>query len=345
MKARLLLTSVGGLVAPGIIGSLKKEKGHEFFIVGVDSKPDVVGFHYVDRSYVVPQGKGSDYFKSIFNICRKEKIDVLIPLSDDEMLSISRNQKELRSIGTRPLCSSFEAVETAVDKGRMLNYLKEKGFNVPEFYVVNDLKELDRVVRLLRHAKKNIILKPCVGSGARGFWRLTRGEDNSDLLWNDRSRQSISYKNFRDLAGKTDRFPRSVVMEFLDGTDYNIDVLTLKGETLAICPMERIIPDAGPIQVGHIKKNKILESKVRAIVKKFNFSYNINIEMACRKNEGKQIPLIYEINPRASAAVAVSAMAGSNLLLAAILLSLDKNIKINEFKDIRFQRFYQEICY
>ena len=53
-----------------------------------------------------------------------------------------------------------------------------------------------------------------------------------------------------------------------------------KGEPLYIIPNERIVPNAGPLQVGLIKKNKQIVNLIKEVITNFNFDYYVNIEVA-----------------------------------------------------------------
>ncbi len=344
-KIRILLTSVGGLVAPSIIRSLREERDYDFYIVGVDVQPGAVGFCYTDKSYVVSWGDAPEYMEMMLDISKKEKIDVVVPLSDPEVMSISRNKKKFESLGAIPLCSSYSTVANAVDKGSLLTYLKKAGLNVPDFCLVNNDRDLEKAVRILGYPERDIIVKPRMSRGAKGFWRLSAKNKGEDFLWKDNPRQTITYEQLLSLLKDSNSIVPSVAMEFLRGDDFNIDVLTNKGKLIALCPMKRIVPDAGPILVGRIVNDLLLEREVSAIVEKFNFSYNVNIEMAYRRKSRKEAPLIYEINPRVSGAVAITRYAGNNLLLAGILLALGKDISVTKFKEIYFQRFFDDVFY
>ena len=108
-ELRVLLTSVGGLVAPRIIQTLRKsakEDDKRIFIVGTDMRKDVVGFYFVDKSYVVHPGTSEGYIQKIHEICKDENINIIIPASDEELLAISMEREKFVKQGTIPICSN-----------------------------------------------------------------------------------------------------------------------------------------------------------------------------------------------------------------------------------------------
>ena len=83
---------------------------------------------------------------------------------------------------------------------------------------------------------------------------------------------------------------------------------------------------------------------VQQVVSVFGLSFNTNIELAYRDKLDKANPLIYEINPRISAPIAMHKYAGINLLLLGILLCLGKSIPTNlKYNEIYMQRCWQEV--
>ena len=339
-KVRLLLTSVGGLVAPGMIKSLRSSEEYDFHIIGVDTQEDAVGFNFSDAKYVVPRGNDvPSYVPELFKIACKEKVDVIVPLSDEETLSLAEAKTMFEEEGIKITCSDYETVKIASDKASMLNHLKENGLDVPEFYTPKNLDELKDAVGRIGYPKKEVVLKPTNARGARGFCLLKSDIDKKRWALESRSRQEITLDWMLDALHGIDTLSNLIVMEYLPGDDFNVDVLAKKGRSIYIIPNKRIVPSAGPVQVGHILEDKKVENLAREAVKIFGFDYYVNIEMAYRAQPQKE-PFIYEINPRASAPIVANKAAGVDLLVYGIKLALgdkiDEELKIRETKMVRF---------
>src|SRR3989337_2937316 len=94
-----LVTSVGGIVAQGIIKSLKhhnkysKSESHNYSIHGTDMLFDSAGLYRVDKFSIVGKPDSEGYLDSIVNICSKNNIDIVFVCSDNELLKISNNKK------------------------------------------------------------------------------------------------------------------------------------------------------------------------------------------------------------------------------------------------------------
>lgn len=340
----VLLTSCGGLVIPGIVDCLRAEKGYNFHIVGVDMQAQAVGAHFVDSFHTVPAGLEPAYPERILEVAQQENIDVIVPGSDEEVLALSQHRGRFAEANITVLCSDSEAVATSSDKGKMLTFLQEQGVPVPEFYRPTSVVELDEAVESLGYPEQELVLKPARARGGRGFRILSEKTSGQDLVLKKQYLQRFPYPALRPLLAERPALPPLVVMQYLRGRDFNVDALTWQGETLYCIPIQRLVPDAGPVQVGRTIHDARIDAMVAQIVAAFGFSYNINVELAYPDETDKGRPLVYEINPRVSAPIAVHRVAGVNLLLFGILLCLGRNVPRNlPYKDITMQRCWREV--
>jgi len=133
-------------------------------------------------------------------------------------------------------------------------------------------------------------------------------------------------------------------MEYLEGPDFNVDCLSVDGESEYQIPIRRVKPDAGPVQVGETTHDSRVQNMAKEICDTFEFEYNTNVEVAYPTNHQGQDPLVYEINPRVSGPIATHKAAGVNLLLYGILSALDREVPLDEdFDEIRVNRCWQEL--
>lgn len=341
-KINILMTSVGGLVAPGMIKSLRKSF-KRIYIVGVDASPDAVGFHFTDKSYTVLTGNNQGYFQQILRIAKKENIDVIIPLSDEEVLALAKNKYYFERVGIRITCSDYSVVKIASNKALMLQFLKEKRLPCAKYRIPKNIKELKIAVKELGYPDKKVVFKPQEGRGARGLWFINANLNRQEMILKDRDRQEITLEWLLEALDNKNKFPKILVMEYLSGKDFNVDVLASQGKSLFIIPNERILPKAGPVQIGLTKKDKRVQNLVRKVIKEFGFNYYVNVEVAYRGGY-KSEPFVYEINPRVSAPITINQAAGVNLLKMGIDLALNKKIKKNKnFRRIKMIRYWDEI--
>lgn len=341
-KLNIMITSSGGSAIRGIYDCLRAEDT-PFHITGVDANPHAIGRHFADSFFTVPYAHSPDYIHEMIALSRKNKIDLIIPGSDEEVLALSKNRNSFTDINTRVLASSYDSCKIASDKGLLLNHLKKNTIEVPEYRLPESVEELKQAVLDLGYPEKKIIIKPRTSRGARGFWILDSKQKAENYLFQDRSRQTITFELFYLNALEIKPFPSVIVMEYLAGADYNIDVLADQGQTLYSIPIERIKPAAGPVQTGKTVHDSKIETCVKPIIQSLEFNYNINIEMAYRDNDRNGNPMIYEINPRISAPIAMHKHAGINLLYLGILLAMGETVDTKmEYHETIMERYFTE---
>lgn len=337
-----MLTSVGGLVAPNMIKSLRDFTFVKYHIVGVDMNKNAVGFFFTDKKYIVPPPTTTKYIDIIWEICQKEKIEIIIPLSDEETIALSKHKDEFRSEGIVVACSDHNSVLTSSDKGKLLSFLRERKIDIPLFKIPKSVNELEQFVYDLGYPNEPVVFKPRKSRGARGFWLISNKVNKIDFLLKSRERQDISLDWLLDAFQEVRVFPEVLLMEYLPGKDFNVDVLLLKSYPIYIIPNQRLTPKAGPVQNGLIKKDIKIEKMVKTVVDQFNFDFWVNIELAYSKPPHSR-PLVYEINPRISAPIVANKAAGVDLLNYGIQLALGKHIPRNlDFTETRMMRYWND---
>lgn len=336
MKTCILLTSVGGMVSPGIIDNLRNIPGVGR-IIGTDATAEAIGFHFVDKAHVVPKGDSPDYIAVLTELADQESVDVIIPCSDEEVLALSQHKEALKKNGTSVICSSQEITSVAIDKGSMLNFLEQSRVPVPKYYLPTLKSEFIEAVENLGYPSRPVVVKPRRGRGGRGF-RVLR--ENVDML-GTRDSQEIKLNWFLE-AVPEQRLPEIVLMEFLPGEDYSVDVLAGKGQLFFVVPRRRIKAISGPSQIGEVVWNQEVVNTVELITERFGFDSILNIQLKYPASPSK-MPMIYEINPRVSGTIVASTAAGIDLLDYGIKHALGLDIPNRLLpQPIKMTRYFKE---
>ena len=336
MNICVLLTSVGGLVSAGIIDNLRKIP-EVSKIIGTDTLSDAIGFYMVDKGYVVPNGESPEYISVLTNIIEKENVDVVIPCSDEEVLALSKYKEFFRAKNVAIICSSYAITSVAIDKGRMLTFLQGQGVQVPKFYLPLTTDELIQAATELGYPTKAVVVKPRRGRGGRGFRILKEAVD----VLSTRDSHEMKLEWFVDAIHLQDHLD-VVLMEYLPGEDYSVDVLADNGRILFIVPRKRIKIILGPSRVGEVFWDKEIVNIVELIVDKFKFNSNVNIQLKCSIYPDKN-PMIYEINPRISGTIVASAAAGIDLLHYGIRHAFGLDLPLSTLpRPIKMIRYIKE---
>ena len=121
----VLLTGAGGAALPSKIDGLRR-KGYR--VVAVDADANAAGLYLADRGYRVPFAADPAFADTFRAICLAEGVAALVPLVDEELLSLARPAEEEGSParpprGVTPLC---------LDKYALMRRLADAGLQVPE---------------------------------------------------------------------------------------------------------------------------------------------------------------------------------------------------------------------
>ena len=82
---------------------MRKSKRHKNLkILSVDYKENATGKYFSDFFEQVPYGKSKKYITKILYLCKKYKIKLVIPASDEEAVNISKNRNRFCRIDITP---------------------------------------------------------------------------------------------------------------------------------------------------------------------------------------------------------------------------------------------------
>ena len=340
--ARLLLTGAGAPGASGILRSLERS-GFDLEVVGVDMDSDAYGFALVDESYTVPAGTDDGYLERVRELVGREEIDVVLPLTTAELEPLSRAKADFADRGVTVMVSDPDALETANDKGRLYADLAERGFDAaPEFERVDTREAFVDAVSRLGYPDRPVCFKRPVASGMRGFRILDPTVDRADILLNEKPHSAVTtLEDVLVVLEEADSFPELVVMEYLPGTEYSVDVVSTGEAVPAVVPRSRERTRAGISFAGTVEQNDELIAAAREITTTLGLEYNANLQF---RYDADGVPKLIEINPRVSGTIVMCTGAGANMPALGVKHALGYDLEPPEVAwGTSMRRFWQEV--
>ena len=155
---RILFSCVGRRVA--MVEAFRRScerLGLRSHFVGTDSSPYAAGLYRCDQSVILPPNRDKSYLPRLLDVCRRERIDLLIPLIDPELLVLAGHQEEFAQVGTTLCLSSARVVRICRDKVRTCRALTAAGVDTPRLFRYEDIRDSDLP----------LFMKPRAGSAAR----------------------------------------------------------------------------------------------------------------------------------------------------------------------------------
>jgi carbamoyl-phosphate synthase large subunit len=263
----------------------------------------------------VPRADKLEFTQRLLDICQKEKVNVIIPCTDHEVLPLSLKREEFLAQCIRISVSPPETIRICRDK--WLTYLTlNKYLPIAKSALPDNLEDALRIVGL------PAVIKPRAGWGARDVYTVNTIEEARILI---------------------KRVDNPLLQERLLGDEYTIDGLAdTEGKFLCAIPRKRIDTRYGlSIRGVTVKDSELIElgeklTKHLKLVGLFNFQV--------RKYCGRIS--IFEINPRFAGTGILSVMAGVNLPAIAVKNLCGMEIPLSfDFQDGLFITRYVEDCF
>ncbi len=294
---KILLTAVG---CPGASTLIRMLKANGVEVHGVDMDRDVVGRWLCDSFHQVPSGDSEKFIPEIISLCRKLKVDALLPESSNEVVPLSHSRMEFPC---PVLVSELEPLEVSLNKATMYEAL-EKGKlkdQLPRWCLVDDENELWEMANEMGLAKgQPIVVKPAIGKGSRGV-RVVDPNMNAyqHFLHSKPDNKRITPGMMSDILKSRDckgELPvPMVVMEYLGEEQRTVDAICDKGELLlsSVKTVERA--RWGVVTLSTLVRDRVLVGQAIEILDQIPLSWCINVQFIGGK--------LVEINPRVSSFV------------------------------------------
>lgn len=313
-KKKVVTVAVTGLnntdnPGPGIpvIRALRESEEFDFRIIGLayeNLEPGIYMHDLVDRTYRVPYpSEGSDVLiKRVLDISRLEKIDILIPNFDAELLAFMKAREILSDNSIRTFLPDLRQFEER-QKANLPGFGKKYDVKVPRGCSIASLSELREI--------KDEYEFPVVIKGKFYDAYIAGNYDQAALY-------------FHKIAAKWG-LP-VIIQEFITGTEVNVIALgDGSGNTIAAVPMRKLyITDKGKAWSGITLDDERMLELTHHIIRSTGWKGGMELELI--RSDDNSFYLI-EINPRIPAWVYLAAGAGQNIPEALVKLALGMDVK------------------
>ncbi len=341
MKKIVILITGGG--APGIAGTVYALKnnpdGQIFRIVTTDVKADVVGRYLTDSFYKVPPPEHKDFIKTVIKIAKKENVDVILPQTTRELLVFAKHRKDFIKESISVVISSYQSIKTANDKLLFLEKAKKIGISYPSYFLTNSQNSLKRAINVLGFPAKKVIVKPRIANGMRGLRVITKDPWNVERFLRSKPEGvEISLDNLLKILGNG-IWPELLVMEYLPGDEYTVDMFRGKSGSVVIPRLRQTIR-SGITFDAQVRLRKDIIEYCRKLAEELDLFYCFGFQF---REDANGLPKIIECNPRVQGTMVTSAFAGFNIIYYSVMEALNKKAAVGKtiLKDrINFIRYW-----
>ena len=287
-----------------------RELGISGSVVAVDCSPTAPALYFADKYRIVPRIDSGDYVRALIDICNEEKISLVVPTIDTELLLLAEKRGKIEEeTDARVLVSDLSVVNICRNKLNTQSYMEEHGFKVPHLYTAQELRN-DNI-------RYPLFVKPIDGSSSIDTYKVN---------------------NKRELDAILTLVRNPMVQDYMDGDEYTIDVfLDFDGKIITMVPRLRMATRSGEIAKGRIVKDTEIMEDVRRLMEELKPIGHITVQ--CRKTY-RGIEYI-EINPRFGGGAPMSIMAGADSCKNLYRLLKGEALTYNEDyrENVTFLRF------
>lgn len=322
----ILITCVGGALMPDLLLKVKKSKKYNIKIIGTDENENVSGKFFCDYFEVVP--KGSDkikYLNSILHLINKYHIDIIIPTSDEEALTLSEKKKRIEEKNCIVAVDDFLKIKVLDNKIDTMSFLDNNQINKVFWKKINSLQNVINTINENSNNYDSFIVKPANLRGSRNIFKI----DNKMDVFSKPTNKRISFNEFKKIFCKELQFTPFLIMEELSGPAFDVDILTWKGKLIRCIQRMRINADF-PYNGYKLKRKKSISDLCAKVVETMSLSWLYDCDIMLDKFD---IPHLIELNPRQSGSVTISLSAGINLIDNIIDLRIGKQVNRLDYKE------------
>lgn len=338
----VLSTACGAMFMPGFFNCLKDNGERNIKIVGVDMADNPMMGNLINRYYKVPPYTAADYVNILLNICEKEKIDIFFPHISMELPIILDRIEEFREIGVKVSMSDSPMLLIANNKLKLYDYMKKNGLKTPEYYPVTSVETLKENSAKLGYPEKPVVVKITESSGSRGVRIIRSDFSRSDAFLHQKPNSlNISMDEMCKIIDECGDLPDTIVMQYLPGCEYTVDLLADHGKTLYIAGRRNYESNMSIAMATVIEKKEEAYSLCKAIVSMLGLDGNIGFDFMLDMNDN---PILTDLNPRITATIIVYKEGGLNLPYLRVKQLLREELPKVELKyGVRMKRRYLEM--
>lgn len=240
----------------------------------------------------ISQGSNK-YLNKINNCIKKYKINLIIPLTDYDLILLSKNKKKIKNLfNCDVLVSDLWFVKSCMNKILFNEFCNKNNLISPEIILK---KQIDKI-------KLPVVKKLINGSGSKDLEIMN-------------SKSSLKKINFQKVF----------LQKYISGQEYHIDILNdFDGKFVACCIKKKLLMWNGETDQAEIVENKIIKELAKNISKITRHIGNLDCDLIL---DNKNKMYLIDFNPRFGGGYPFTHLSGMKFI--EMLIKKKLNIKFN----------------
>lgn len=278
-------------------------------VFACDSNPHAVSLQEADRVFIMPRSSDPEYLDRLLDICQQNQIGLLVPLNDLELPLIAQHRDRFLAVGTTPVISSPEVIETCFDKWKTYQFLLEHNISTPKTY--KSLADA-RAAIANGELKFPLVVKPRWGTGSIGI-EFPQDEEELELAY-----RLVKIRLSRTIlaeASSIDSDHCILIQEQIIGQEHGVGVINnLAGQYVTTFIKRKLSMRAGETD----RATTIRDPQITTISEKISRTLKHVGNLDCDVFASAQGYYVLELNPRFGGGYPFSHVAGANIPAALI---------------------------
>lgn len=278
----VLLTSVGR--RGYLVRYFKDALAADGQVWGADNSRYAPAFAYCDHRVIIPEITHPDYLDHVLELCRINKIQIVIPLIDPELEILSAFRGEFERHDILLLLSPPHTIETASDKYQTWQFARQHGIAAPQTFIT--------IADALSHIDSGTVQWPLLVKPRRGSasMNLTYCADKIQL------------------EGAFEACPTPMIQEVIKGAEYGYDLFAdTRSRPISVYCKRKLAMRAGETDKAVSTNNPELIEFGKTLLEHLNLVGPADVDVMVDKDG----PKLLEINPRFGGGYPCSHLAGA----------------------------------
>jgi carbamoyl-phosphate synthase large subunit len=300
MKKNVLITSFDTAHSFEFYKDLKNNNSFKLYLADCSNNPKFNTF--TSESIRLLPGSHENYCEDLLDKALKNDILMIIPNSDEEAISLMKKKHLFTNNGIDVAVQDKNYLNIFQSKSSLYDELSKKDFPVPFYKVFKTANEFNEILNNSNYPEVPYLIKLNQGRGGRGIFLLSEFKiTNKDNL------QLLSKNDFECMI---DDFTEYMIMDYINGEIYDVDILVYHDGEPFISPRKRFSNVTKNFSGNQFIKNEELVKYCEKILSIIPTKYLIDYDVIV--SDQGELTLL-EINPRPSGSLISYLPFGTNL--------------------------------
>ena len=252
---------------------------------GGDNSPYSPAFAYCDRTWLLPEVSCPAYADKLLEICRKGRVDILIPLIDPELEVLAQCRDRFEQAGIMVVVSPPETIEICYDKFLTYQFAKSHKIGTPETVLT--------VEQALAKLREGVFTWPLAV-------KPRRGSASNDITYCQDEIQ---------LRGAMDSCPQPMIQQIIEGKEYGCDLFGDRGcHPVSVYCKRKLAMRAGETDKAVSTNDPALVEFGRKLLESMKLFGPVDVDVMVDADG----PKLLEINPRFGGGYPCAHLAGAD---------------------------------